>query len=278
MSVPLSILIPAHDEEAYIGACLDALLASDSPPDAVEVLVMANGCTDATVSIAEARAEAFAQKGWPFRVLDLPQGGKLGALNAGDAAARHPARAYLDADVTVSPGLVAALTRALDVAEPRYVSGTALIAPPQTRVTRAYARFWQTLPFVTDGVPGFGLFAVNGPGRARWGDYPDIISDDTFVRLNFTPAERIKLPQTYTWPMIEGFPALVKVRRRQNLGVAEVAARYPALWQNNDPAPEDTPPVWQRFLRDPVGFSVYGAVALATKLPQRGAERWARGR
>ena len=60
--------------------------------------------------------------------------------------------------------------------------------------------------------------------------------------------------------------------------VAEVAARYPALWQNNDPAPEDTPPVWQRFLRDPVGFSVYGAVALATKLPQRGAERWARGR
>lgn len=278
MSVPLSILIPAHNEADYIGGCLDALLSSDATGAEVEVIVMANGCSDETVALAKERSTAFSGKGWGFEVLDLPQGGKLGALNAGDGAARFPARAYLDADVTVSPELVAQLADALDTDAPRYVSGQAVVAPALSWITRAYARFWQTLPFVTEGVPGFGLFAVNAAGRARWEAFPDIISDDTYVRLQFAPQERIKVNAQYSWPMIEGFAPLVKVRRRQNLGVAEVKEKFPALLGNNDPEPTDAPPIWLRLLRDPVGFMVYGAVAVATKLPQRGGERWARGR
>ena len=30
------------------------------------------------------------------------------------------------------------------------------------------AAIWVRLPFMTDGVPGAGLFAVNASGRARW--------------------------------------------------------------------------------------------------------------
>lgn len=278
MTVALSILIPAHNEESYIVACLGALLRSDLAARPVEVIVMANGCTDKTVALAKAHRGQFDIKGWAFSVLDLPQGGKLGALNAGEAAAQHDALIYLDADVLVSEALVGQLAEALDTDAPRYASGSPVVAPAYSMVTQAYARFWQTLPFVTEGVPGFGLFAVNKAGRARWGDFPDIISDDTFVRLQFAPDERMKVPATYSWPMIEGFSALVRVRRRQNIGVAEVEERFPELVANNDPVPGNAPPVWKRLFRDPVAFCVYGAVALATKLPHRGGERWARGR
>ncbi len=277
MSVAVSILIPAHDEAGYIGACLDGLLGS-VPAGTVEVIVIANGCNDDTAAVAQGYAERFKSLGWAFAVLDLAQGGKMRALNAGDDAATHAARVYLDADVIVSPELIRELAEVLDVPSARYASGTAQIAPARSFVTRAYARFWQRLPFVTEGVPGFGVFAVNAAGRDRWQAFPDIISDDTFVRLNFTPAERVKVPAPYSWPMIEGFRRLVKVRRRQDEGVREIAQRHAELLVNDDAPPPDTPSVGGYFLRDPVGFAVYGAVAAATRLPARGKDKWARGR
>jgi glycosyltransferase involved in cell wall biosynthesis len=44
----LSVILPASNEEAYIGACLTALFASDPVPGGAEVVVVANGCRDAT--------------------------------------------------------------------------------------------------------------------------------------------------------------------------------------------------------------------------------------
>ena len=128
------------------------------------------------------------------------------------------------------------------------------------------------------GVPGFGLFAMNRAGRERWGAWPDIISDDTFARLQFAPAERRSVDAPYDWPMIDRLGALVRVRRRQNRGVEEIARDHPALLRNHD-APGAAPPLWRRALRHPFDFAVYAGVILAGKLPARpGAARWARGR
>lgn len=278
MSVACSILIPAHNEAGYIEPCLEALLASDATGAGVEVIVMANGCTDDTVALAQGYAARFAVKGWPLNVLDLPQGGKMGALNAGDAAAQHGARIYVDADVVVSPPLIAQLAAVLDGDGPRYASGGPIVRAAGSAFTRTYARFWASLPFVTHGVPGFGVFAVNAAARTRWGTFPDIISDDTFVRLSFTPQERHRVPATYEWPMIEGALPLIRVRRRQDIGVAEVKTLFPALWENHDPVPADAPPLWRRALRDPLGFAAFATVGLAVRLPHRKQERWARGR
>ena len=278
MSVACSILIPAHNEVGYIEPCLEALLASTPVAAAVEVIVMANGCTDATVEVAQGYAVRFADKGWPLTVLDLAQGGKMGALNAGDAVAAHGARIYVDADVIVSPPLIAQLADVLDADGPRYASGGPVVVAQGSAFTQAYSRFWESLPFCTNGVPGFGVFAVNAAGRKRWDAFPDIISDDTFVRLSFAPDERLRVSATYCWPMIEGLGQLIKVRRRQDIGVAEVRALYPALWSNHDPAPADAPPIWRRALRDPLGFAAFAVVALAVRMPHAKQERWVRGR
>jgi len=278
MSVACSILIPAHNEVGYIEPCLEALLASDPTGAAVEVIVMANGCSDDTVDVSRKYTDGFMAKGWALTVLDLTQGGKMGALNAGDATARHGARIYVDADVVVSQSLIAQLAAVLDDTEPRYASGGPIVQASGSGFTRVYARFWASLPFVTHGVPGFGVFAVNAAARTRWGDFPDIISDDTFVRLSFTPQERHRVPATYAWPMIEGAGPLIRVRRRQDIGVAEVKELYPSLWVNHDPMPADALPIWRRALRDPLGFAAFAVVALAVRLPHRKQERWARGR
>src|SRR5699024_7140614 len=45
--ISLAIIIPAANEAERIGACLEALAASDDPGTHVEVIVVANGCTDA---------------------------------------------------------------------------------------------------------------------------------------------------------------------------------------------------------------------------------------
>jgi len=276
MTPALSVIIPACNEAGYIDACLRALLASEDVP--LQVVVAANGCTDDTAARARAHASDFAARSWPFDVLELPAVGKPGALDGADRAAHHPARAYLDADVIVSPPLLAQIARALDGPEARYASGRPVMAPAQSPVTRAYARFWCKLPFVASGVPGFGLYAVNAAGRARWGTFPKVISDDSFVRLSFAPSERILVPASYEWPMVEGFAKLVKVRRRQDQGVAEIARLFPALMQNAANVRPDLRWLLGQALRDPVAFATYGAVSLAVRLGWRGQSGWVRGR
>ncbi len=77
----LSVIIPANDEEAHIGACLGALLAQEGVADgALDVVVAANGCTDATVAIARGFEPRFAARGWRLEVLDIPEGTARGRI------------------------------------------------------------------------------------------------------------------------------------------------------------------------------------------------------
>ncbi len=275
----LSVIIPANNEEAYIGACLEAILASDEPCASIEIIVVANGCSDNTACVASGYVDQFAERGWSCRILDLSEGGKMKALNGGDEAAQGENRAYLDADVLVSPPLLAQISAVLQSASPRYSSGTPFVSEARSWATRAYRRIYRQVPFMQSGVPGFGIFAVNEAGRARWGAFPDIISDDTFVRLQFAPEERIAIPATHQWPMVEGFAKLVKVRRRQDQGVAEIAERFPELLKNDDKQPFGLGKAVGMACRDPIGFGVYSAVALSVRLTkQQNATAWSRGR
>jgi len=278
----ISIIIPAHDEQGYIGTCLELVLKSRVPATAmgpVQVIVVANGCSDGTVAEASALIPAFARKGWQLDVLDLKEGGKLNALNAGDRAALHDRRVYIDADIHITEHLIAQLAEALDRPEPAYAGGRPRIRPARTFVSERYARFWEKLPFMASGVPGCGVYAVNAAGRARWGDFPQIIADDTFVRYHFAPHEMHGVPATYSWPITEGFGNLVRVRRRQDQGVAEVRRLYPDLARQMESTAPDRREKLALFLSDPLGFVLYAAVAVTVHLPIfRNRSGWDRGR
>ncbi|QFS84595.1 Poly-beta-1,6-N-acetyl-D-glucosamine synthase [Roseivivax sp. THAF40] len=274
----ISVIIPASNEAGHIGACLTALLASDWTADqAPEIIVVDNGSTDDTAGIARGFEGDFAAKGWALRVITAPRTGKPSALNSGDAAARAQARVYLDADVIVSPPLLAQIADALADPQPRFVTGTLNIVAPENAASRGYARVWAQVPFMADCVPGCGLFAVNAAGRMRWAAFPALISDDTFVRLHFKPHERHAVPARYEWPVVTGFGNLVRVRARQDRGVAEIARAHPELLGNDDHRPFPLSRKLAIAARDPLGFAVYSGVALAARL-RPAKDGWSRGR
>ena len=105
---PLSVLVPARDEAAQIGACLDAVLASTGLHD-VEVLVLDDCSSDATGDIVR----AYTKRDPRVRLLDgapPPPGwlGKPWACAQLAAAARGRVLIFVDADVRLVPHAVAA--------------------------------------------------------------------------------------------------------------------------------------------------------------------------
>ena len=72
----VSVLIPVHNGAKFIREKLESVLGLDYPPELLDVLVVADGCTDETVSIVR----EYADRG--VDVLVLPRGGKPAALNA----------------------------------------------------------------------------------------------------------------------------------------------------------------------------------------------------
>jgi dolichol-phosphate mannosyltransferase len=120
---PVSVVIPARDEEARLGPCL-AGLAGD--PDVGEVIVVDDGSSDATASVARAGGARVVAGREP------PAGwiGKPWALQQGLEAAKEVVVVSLDADTRPRPGLVGALARALEdgdfvTASARFVCETA---------------------------------------------------------------------------------------------------------------------------------------------------------
>lgn len=277
----LAVIVPASNEAGYIGRCLDAMLSQSEAAGQVLVILAANACNDATIAIARGFTGDFAARGWQLLIDDSPEPGKLGALNRADvlaAAAGAGMRAYLDADVVCDPELLGQIRSALDQKAPAYATGTLAVARARSWVTRAYADLWTRLPFVQGGAVGAGFFAVNAAGRARWGEFPAIISDDTFARLNFSPAERHEVAARYHWPMVEGLANLIRVRRRQDAGVAEIYHLYPHLCANEGKGRgAGRGGLLSLALAAPLGFVVYTLVRLAVRLRRPGPD-WTRGR
>jgi glycosyltransferase involved in cell wall biosynthesis len=274
MGALLSIIIPAHNEEVYIAKCLHALLEQDFDVGPLEVLLLANACTDRTADVAVSLKPEFAARGWKLRVLRTPVPGKLNALNCADRAATGAVRAYLDADVICDPDIMKQLYAILNTEDPLYASGTFQLMPARTWISRRYGDFWMQLPFMRSPAVGAGLFAVNLAGRARWGVFPDIISDDTFVRLQFRPDERKQVPACYHWPLVEGFSNLVWVRKRQDAGVAELRALHPDVFANEAKPKINLP---RLFLAKPVSFLIYAIISIAVRLSKTD-KKWTRGR
>lgn len=272
-----SVIIPANNEALWMSTCLEAIFASVRI-EQLQIVVVANGCTDNTADIARRYTVLAEEKGWQLDVIELEVGNKLHALNVGDNAALGYLRIYLDADVRVSERLLYQLENALDRDEPAWASGQLQMAAA-SRISRAYARFWSKVPFMAKTVPGAGVFGVNEAGRARWDKFPEIISDDMFVRLHFKARERLSVPAGYVWPVAEGLRNLVKVRRRQNRGVAQLAELYPQLMKNEDKTRAKPAEIVQLAFARPIGFCVYTLVSLIVKFSKDSSgNEWKRGR
>lgn len=96
----VDVIIPAFDEEAHIGACLDHVMAQDYPAGLIRVWVVDAGSTDRTVEVVQARQDAEP------RLTLIAGHGRLNhgrALNLGLALSDAELVARVDAHMNIAP-------------------------------------------------------------------------------------------------------------------------------------------------------------------------------
>jgi len=127
----VSVIVPARNEEACLGACLQSLLAQHGVP--LEIIVVDDQSTDRTREIAS----SFPSE--QVRVIaagEVPAGwtGKNNAVTAGSKAARGEWLLFTDADTVHRPG---SLARSLEEAQRR---GAALLSYSPEQIVKG---FWE---------------------------------------------------------------------------------------------------------------------------------------
>ena len=212
----VSIIVPAHDEARVIGRLLGQLVAPDGEGD-LDILVVANGCSDNT-------AEVAASFGPPVRVLSISAASKREALVAGDKAARRFPHLYVDADVELGSGDARELGRVLRrpgvlCAGPERVHDMAGCRWP----VRWYYDVWERLPEVRRGLFGRGVVGVSEVGYARLAARPQVLADDLAASLEFAPGERVIVPsaRVIVHPP-RTFADLLRIRTRAAMGTSQL--------------------------------------------------------
>ncbi|MFD0968827.1 glycosyltransferase [Plantactinospora endophytica] len=186
----LSVVVAAHNEAAVLGRTLRTLLATAAPAE-FEVVVVANGCTDATAAVARSVSGVT--------VLELPEPGKPAALNAGDAVVATFPRIYLDADIPLPTAGARALAAAV-------TAPGVLAAAPRRRLdttgrpllVRGYYAINRRHPAYRNALFGRGAIALSAAGRDRFGPFPDVVADDLFLDTQFTEAEKREVAEVST--------------------------------------------------------------------------------
>ncbi|MDB5318766.1 MAG: glycosyl transferase [Phycisphaerales bacterium] len=223
----LSIIIPAHNEGSVIARTLQSILKNrlDRP---VQIVVVANGCTDNTAEVVR----GFAPQ---VELIETPVGSKSNALNLGDRIAKYDLRAYLDADIELSDN---ALQQVVDA----FKDPTVRLAMPQARhtyrgsnpVLAGYYHLWRSMPYVRKGAMGGGFYAIDKELRSRFDEFPTLTADDKFTRNVAKPNERRVVQGCYaTVTMPQTFGDLLKVKTRWTYGNLELSSLRPDLDQND---------------------------------------------
>lgn len=204
----VSVLVVAHNEEAFMQARLENLLALEYPRDRVEFVVASDGSTDRTNEIVR----RFASQGVSLREISS-RGGKTAALNEVIPSLRGDIVVLSDANTMMEPTAVRQMVRWFAAADIGVVCGRLVLTDPVTG-TNVDGLYWRYETFLKQREHRLGgLLGANGaiyairrhlfvplrpgtivddfviPLAARLRSGCRIVYDDTAVAFEETPAE-----------------------------------------------------------------------------------------
>ncbi|MEM9064002.1 MAG: glycosyltransferase [Planctomycetota bacterium] len=220
----ITVIVPAHNEASVIERTLTAL-TRDASPGELDIIVVANGCTDETAD----RARGI---DYPIRVIETEVGSKIHALNLGDQHARSFPRIYLDADVDLPTDDCRRLASALAPTGDLHLVSPRMDIDLEDRPwsVRAYYRIWTRLPYYRSKIGG--VFAFSEEGRGRFDEWPDLIADDTFASTRVEPKEQAVIEGSrFRMSPPATLEALRRIEIRRRSGFSELAERYPDLME-----------------------------------------------
>ncbi|MGP3974152.1 bifunctional polysaccharide deacetylase/glycosyltransferase family 2 protein [Streptomyces sp. 8N114] len=137
---PVTVLVPAHNEEAGIGATVHSLLASTYQD--LQIIVIDDGSTDSTATVVDGITDPR------VTLVRRPNAGKPGALNTGLAHALHDIVVMVDADTVFEPDALHRLVQPLAHPAIGAVSGNTKVGNRRHLLGK-----WQHLEYVL----GFNL-------------------------------------------------------------------------------------------------------------------------
>ena len=132
---PVSVIVPAYNEEVGIAAAVHSLAGNDYPT--LEIIVVDDGSTDGTAAAVEAIDDPR------VRLIRQANGGKPAALNTGIAAARHDIIVMVDGDTIFEPDTIRHLVAPLEDAGVGAVAGNTKVGNRQGLLGR-----WQHIEYV----------------------------------------------------------------------------------------------------------------------------------
>ncbi len=132
----ISILVPAYNEENYVGKCIKALLEADYPAHKKEIVVIDDGSTDNTFE----EAMKYGRKRENVKVLHKKNGGKHSALNFGLILVESDIIFSVDADSIVSrPALKLMVKRFQESKDIGAIAGNVKVLNKDSLLTRCQA-------------------------------------------------------------------------------------------------------------------------------------------
>ena len=274
---PASVIIPAHNEEATIEDCLDAVLASEFSSGEItdlDIVVVANGCTDKTAPIVQGYADSADHRG-SVRLIDSPVGSKAKALELGRVATQPGNRIYLDADIVVSPDAIESVLMALNSDGIEGSAPRIDLAQPQSASLplRHYARIWEQAPYFGSGLIGSGFYGLTEEAQTRIGGWPSLIADDLVALCHLRPQERQTTAGWFRHTLPSRLRDVAKVEVRREAGRMEFAAWAQA--EGRSVAEESPGGNWLgQLARSPMnwpGLGLFVAVKLVAKIQAKRA-------
>jgi len=180
---PVTLLIAAHNEEAWIRARIENALDLDYPREKLEVVVASDGSRDATAKIVK----DFLDRG--VRLLDYQENrGKSTTLNASVPQARHPIVVFSDANTFFEPSAVRKLARWFADPAIGTVCGRLVLTDPR-KGNNVDSLYWKYETFMKKSESRLGaLLGANGAIYAlRKNNYvpipADTLVDDFMIPL-----------------------------------------------------------------------------------------------
>lgn len=180
----IAIVIPVYNGETFLEKKLRSVLSLAYPREKMEILVVSDGSTDATESIAR----RFAEHGVEY--LALPRGGKPAALNAAIPATRGEILILTDVRQPLAPDSVRLLVEAFADPSVGTVSGELIIGAGTSSAANDIGLYWRFESWIRDRLSAVdSMFGATGPfyGIRRelttWIP-PDTLLDDVYLPLH----------------------------------------------------------------------------------------------
>ena len=207
----ISVVIPAHNEEEFLPKTLEALARQDYPK--YEVIVVANGCRDRTVEVAEDKCDLL---------VELKARGLGPARNTGAEKAQGDLLLFLDADTLLESDALSTVAREFS---PLHAMGTLRGVPDTGKTSYRVIYFFKNLIHKTHAHHGSSgvILCWKRQFEAVGG-----FNNELYLRENSDLMKKLRRFGRYKY--IKSAPAVTSMRRYERAGVAEMIFLWLRVW------------------------------------------------